>query len=159
VASTYEPIASTTLGSNSNSISFSSIPGTYTDLRMVASLTLGANDALYITINGAGSGYSQTKLYGTGSSASSWRGTSRSRINFGDVFAAVASGQQMFVADFFSYANTNVYKTLLCAYAHASSHVVRDVGLYGSTSAITSITLVGALQTGTTVSLYGIKAA
>ena len=38
MATTYEPIATTTLGSAAASITFSSIAGTYTDLRLVLSL-------------------------------------------------------------------------------------------------------------------------
>jgi hypothetical protein len=60
-----------------------------------------------------------------------------------------------------SYTNTNVYKTVLTAAARAGTGVDRIVGLWRSTSAITSVTLFtpdADMASGTTLSLYGIKA-
>ena len=48
---TYEPIASTTLGSAAATISFSSIPGTFTDLVVVlfTGTTHGDNEVMQLT--------------------------------------------------------------------------------------------------------------
>jgi hypothetical protein len=62
-----------------------------------------------------------------------------------------------------SYANTNVFKTALIAGGLGSTEVNRHVGLWRSTSAVTSVGLLlngsGNFKTGSTFSLYGIKAA
>ena len=49
---TYEPIATTTLGSAAASITFSSIAGTYTDLRLVMVGTTSASDWAFVRFNG-----------------------------------------------------------------------------------------------------------
>jgi hypothetical protein len=62
-----------------------------------------------------------------------------------------------------NYANTTTYKTVLTRANAAASGVDASVGLWGSTAAITSITfdlpLVRTISTGSTFTLYGIKAA
>ena len=71
----------------------------------------------------------------------------------------------MCVVHFMSYANTNVFKTVLGASATSQEvyGIARTVGLYRSTSAISSFTIAPLLGTnfksGATASLYGIKAA
>jgi hypothetical protein len=72
---TYFPIATTTLGSSSASVTLSSIPSTYTDLLLVCNLT--ANTAplnMGIRFNSDTSSlYSGTALGGNGSTAASTR--------------------------------------------------------------------------------------
>jgi hypothetical protein len=166
---TYEAIASTTLGSNTATVTFDSIAATWTDLVLVCTLKrTSGGEVVYVRFNNdTGSNYSSTQLYGTGSSAASTRQSSASNgISFG------VSGPNEFsphILHVMSYANTNVYKTALTAYAVASpvtnyQAVGREVGLWRSTSAITRIDVreVGAgisFATGSTFSLYGIKAA
>ena len=62
-----------------------------------------------------------------------------------------------------SYANTNVFKTYLYAGGLGTAAVDRGVGLWRSTNAITSIRIsrdfITNLESGSTISLYGIKAA
>ncbi len=73
---TYVPISTTTLGSNASTVSFSSIPGTYTDLVIVMGVISTSNTGhyVYLQYNGdTGSNYSTTILTGTGSSAVSTR--------------------------------------------------------------------------------------
>lgn len=79
MALTYQLIASNTLTSSAASVTFSSIPSTYTDLvlRMSARDTYsGTPDAiLYLQINSSTNSYSDTVLFGTGASAGSYRNT------------------------------------------------------------------------------------
>ena len=60
--------------STSSSVTFSSIPATYTDLKVVASIRsdrAGAESNLTLKFNSSTSGYSRRELYGNGASAGS----------------------------------------------------------------------------------------
>jgi hypothetical protein len=165
---TYEPIASQTLGSNAATASFSSITGTYTDLILVAQLN-GASGAagLRLRINDdTGSNYSTTFLHGNGSTAGSNRESSQTRMSTAWIVSTTTGEATIIRFQFMSYANTNVFKTVLLENARSGSGVERNVGLWRSTSAITKITVAvgGAfpsddLAAGSTLSLYGVKAA
>jgi hypothetical protein len=163
MAATYEPIASVTIsGTSTNSTTFSSIPGTYTDLLVLgkAGTTGGANS--WIRFNGdTGTNYSATMLRSTGSSALSTRRTNENGWlqDFQRDTAVTADVWQVSVMN---YANTSVYKTALGSTQSAQWDSVKSVGLWRSTSAISSLTvyLTGSNFTdGSTFSLYGIKAA
>ena len=172
MARTYEPIASTTLGSDA-SPSFTSIPGTYTDLVLVMSLRSASNFAnryYGIRVNSdSGNNYSYTHVYGSGSAAGSDRSSNVSRA-FSDGIPGSAATANVFatvVVHFMSYANTNVFKTILASVAdpqHTDKAATRSVALWRSTNAITSIDISdygnsASLKSGCVLSLYGIKAA
>lgn len=157
---TYEPIATTTLGSAASSITFSSIPGTYTDLRIVfVGLDTSGGDWNRIQFNGdTGANYSSTYLDGNGTSATSGRGTSMTSM-YGPVISDVHPS--LGTIDIFSYAgSTN--KTILVTASNDQngSGVTRpNVGLWRSTAAITSVTILmnsGNMAAGSTATLYGI---
>ena len=80
---TYEPIATTTLGSAASSITFSSIAGTYTDLRVVFTpqgATAGVS--AYLEFNGISTTtYSETYLQGNGTTASSGQVTANTNLS------------------------------------------------------------------------------
>ena len=166
MASTYEPIASTTLGSNSTSVTLSSIPGGYDDLRVVmhASRSNSGANAIRLRLNNdSGTNYSWTFLLGDGSSASSGRSSSQDHLRYLQGGISQTS-TDILILDLMSYANTNVYKTILgvgCGYQYQT--VERWVHLWRSTSAVTSINfqIAGSnpYAAGSTFSLYGIKAA
>jgi hypothetical protein len=158
---TYEPIASQTLSSTASSVTFSNIPGTYTDLVVVLAFI---DSARFVNIrfnSDSSSNYSRTALRGNGSTASSFRGSSLTEL-YGEAYA-VGDPFGNCVVQVMSYANTNVFKTVLIADANASQNVQRTVGLWRSTSAIDTVAIIGSgantLQSGTVLSLYGIKAA
>lgn len=169
MAVTYEPIATTTLGSAAASIVFSSIPSTYTDLRIVLLGTyasVGTNPAMRFNGDTA-SNYSVTELYGTGTTAAT---TSTSTFPFINLVRQQSitdtTTPVLFTIDIFSYAGaTN--KTCLVAGSNdvnsTSGWINRIVGLWRSTAAITSITLypydATNINAGTVATLYGIKAA
>ena len=160
---TYEPIATTTASSTSG-VTFSSIPNTYTDLRLsiiVNAGTVGKNIAL--RLNGdTNTLYSHTELLGTGSAASSSRTTNFSFIYF-NYNGGTPNFPSFYTADIFSYAGSTNKTVLLEANEdnNSSGAVIRNVGLYRSTSAITSVTVLPTSGTvsSITATLYGIKSA
>jgi hypothetical protein len=162
MATTYEKIASTTLGTAASAITFSSIGSGYTDLRISFLIIGGAGTAGQFDIkynNDSSSLYSITRLYGDGSSAGSSRFSGTSLLPCNSSFS---STPPVFATiDLFSYAGST-FKTALIEYsndANGSGSAERSVGLYRSTSAITRIDLGGVGGTfaaGTSATIYGI---
>jgi len=162
--STYTPIASQTLGSAAASVTFSSIPQGYTDLILVCNIAQSSgNNSLRYRFNGdTGSNYSDTYLYGNGTSALSGRDTSQTS---GTIYVTGSTTiEANYIVQFMNYSNATTYKTVLGRSNRASSEVAADVGLWRSTSAINSISLAmgGSFPTnnfasGSTFSLYGIQ--
>jgi hypothetical protein len=161
---TYEKIATTTLGSAATSIDFTSIGSTYTDLRVILVVAgVSSQAAPGIRFNSdSGTNYSITELRGTGSAAGSGRNTSQNKMGFSDFFGAFETTPSMWTADVFSYAGSTNKTVLLTGGTdnNGSGGVTRSVGLWRSTSAITSISLfidgTTTFSTGTTATLYGI---
>ena len=165
---TYDSIASTTLGSNQTTVEFTSISGSYTDLFLVAMIGNSANNErdLYIQVgNGSydsGANYSRTFLYGNGTSAASSRTSNNTEWRF---FPAVQNNtpSQFVSIHFQNYSNTTTNKTALGRAGFGSNNVGAWVGLWRSTSAINRIKLycqpTADFVTGSTFTLYGIKAA
>jgi hypothetical protein len=164
MAKTYEPIATTTLSSAAASVTFSTISGTYTDLR-VSILALGSsNDYPYIEINGdTGTNYSKTVLYGNGSSALSFRSTNNAKPDFVD--ATFTSGTFMNITlDLMNYSNSTTNKTILAREGNGfNGYTSAIVTLWRNTNAITQVKFLNAgggnFASGSTFTLYGIKAA
>jgi len=163
---TYEPIATTTLSTAASTITFSSIPGTYTDLRLVLVITgMSAGNRTGIQFNGdTASNYSTTRLQGDGTTASSTDNNTNPNIRITDV-NQLSTSLQFITLDLFSYAGST-FKTALAELSNdrnSAGSVYRSVGLYRSTSAINSLNIMllsaGTMSTGTTATLYGIKAA
>jgi len=159
---TYEPIATTTIGVATASISFSSIAATYTDLKVVlVALTSGGANRIRFNSD-SGTNYSRVKITGDGTSATSTQSTSATSISFGANANPVLTIPYLNTVDVFSYAgSTN--KTVLWDQEldlNGSGEISKGVGLWRNTSAITAIELTnsgGNFLTGTTATLYGIK--
>ena len=161
MASTYTPIATTTLGSATNSYTFSSIPSTYTDLIMVWNGTTAAQDNLSLRFNGdTATNYSVTRLVGNGSTAASARFSSVNMM-YGSI--PDTSANSTVTWQVMNYSNATTYKTALCRGSSASVEASAYVGLWRSTSAITSLTVIVGnsynMNTGCTLTLYGILSA
>ena len=161
---TYEPIATTTLGSATATVTFNSFANTFTDLIIVFKGGMdSAADNLYVRFNSdSGNNYSSTRLHGNGTSASSDRASNASRINIDQSGYMDTNLNCVEIWHIFNYANTTTYKTTLARASEAGSGTAAGVGLWRNTNAITSITLGGTgggnLRTGSTFTLYGIKA-
>jgi len=149
------------LGSTQSSITFSSIPQTFTDLVVVSSLrgSVADNNA-GISVNGSDANQSQRQLEGTGSSVSS------AAFTF-DVFLMCSSSN---TADTFSNSThyfpnytgstTKSFSVDTVSENNATQAFQRIIaGLNNSTAAITSINFFpssGNFVAGSTISLYGI---
>ena len=164
---TYEPISTyTTIGSELT-ITLSSIPSTYTDLRFVL---VGANTnsgaTTYIRFNSDfGSNYSWSEIYNGGFGASASRTNSSGYMYIGDAVNGQSNSiPNLMTLDVFSYASSQ-FKTCFAvlnnAYPNNGGMTFR-VGLYRSTSAINSITFrndIGSFPVNTIATVYGIKRA
>ena len=161
MATTYEPIATTTASGSVSSITFSSISGTYTDLVIVANGSNGNADNSYlIRFNSdTGANYSYTGLDGNGSSATSFRDSNTSEGAAG----TIGTSNTTTIINVFNYSNTTTYKTWVARGNNASARTRAFVGMWRNTSAITSVTLTNNAASNftntTTFTLYGIKAA
>ena len=165
---TYEPIATTTLGS-ADTVTFSSISSTYTDLVLVCLARGSYADPLGIVklrFNGdSGSNYSSTKVYGDGSSAGSGRSSNQTAIEAEYIVGSTGASNSFGLAifQFSNYSNATTYKSILHRCNNAASFVSAGVHTWRSTSAISSIAITESLGTnfaaGSTFTLYGVKAA
>jgi hypothetical protein len=160
---TYVAIETQTLASNTATVTFSSIIGTYTDLVLVCTNTRTntADVGLRIRFNGdSASNYANTFLYGTGSSFGSVRNSSTSINAY--YAAIVGTATNAFsVTNIMNYSNSTNHKTVLTRDGAAASGVDAMVGTWRNTAAITQIDITcsngtSLFATGSVFSLYGI---
>ena len=165
---TYVLINSYTVGAgNTSSVTFSSIPATYTDLKLVYSVrnTTGL-DHLQVAFNGSTSTYTLRSLRGNGSAAQSFIGSS----DYG-VPAALEAGYESNDANIFNngeiyipnYTSANAKSASMDVVQEANAttaYMVLNAGLWSGTGAITSIVFTGQSYNFvqySTFYLYGIK--
>ena len=171
---TYTLIASNTLSSTAASVTFSAIPGTYTDLVLrysTRNTTTGTDDNyVEIQLNSGTSGYSQTWINGTGAAAASGRYSTSSGNTFlemwGDVDGSATSSTfgstEIYIPNY-----TGTTNKVLSGYGVPERNATTfAVGIYATamlstlTSAITSIAIKAQsnnFASGSSFFLYGIK--
>ena len=165
MASTYEKIATTTLSSAELTIVFTSIPNTYTDLVLIFNGIRSSGGDLDLTLqfnSDTGSNYSDTEIrgytnqYGT---YGSFRNSNQTFIRLG----VLTLDRTTLKTNIMSYSNTNIYKSIISR----QNSINADYGLnakgclWRSTSAISTVTIgsgAGNIASGSTATLYGIKA-
>jgi hypothetical protein len=169
MANTFVALATVTVGSGgAANIEFTSIPGTYTDLLIMASMRGTAAATVVqgkIKFNGSTTSYSERLLQGNGSSASSssqsgadleWIGVSpganATASTFGNTFFYIPNYTSS------NYKSTSSESVTENNATSATQHLV--AGLWSNTSAITQITITpssGNWAQYSTATLYGIK--
>jgi len=169
IAGSYESIATTTVGSTSQTtVTFSSIPSTYKHLqvRFMAKGNFAAN--YYSTAmrfnSDSGSNYSYHALSGNGSSVSASGSYPQANVFFTVAGTNPTNIFGIGVIDILDYANTNKYKTVrtLNGIDTNGDGVVRlESSVWSNTAAITNISFTTAgygdwLQY-SSFALYGIK--
>lgn len=156
---TYTPIATYTATGSVSTVTFSSIPSTYTDLVLIG-FAKDSNGYTGMRVNNDSSSiYSRTIMTWNGSSASSSRtsGTNTLYVGGND------SNFEVTRYNFMNYSNTTVYKTIVGTQTIANATSVAQAGIWRSTSAINEIDIYSvsgaSILAGTTWTLYGIAAA
>ncbi len=162
--STYTPIAAVTLATAESSVTFSSIPQTYTDLVLICNGAVTAGAVNYnCNINSdAGSNYSRTFMSGTGSAAQSNRASNLTTMVLNDYGYLDTTFRTNNIAYFMNYSNTTTYKTVLSRANNSDNGTSANVNLWRNINAITSIQISPTSSTfisGSTFALYGISSA
>jgi hypothetical protein len=172
ITSSYESIATVTLGSAASSVTFSSIPSTYKHLQVRAigrytNPSTGIRNGALQFNGDTGANYTVHFITGNGSSASASADTGRTFTYCysmpDDNVTANTYGAAVF--DILDYANTSKYKTVRALSgtdANGSGEVRFNSGLWLSTSAINSMTFsannfIITFSANTQFALYGIK--
>jgi hypothetical protein len=166
----YDSIATVTVGTAQSSITFSSIPATYTHLQVRGIVRPTSNNAdMRLTLNSdSGSNYARHRLIGNGGSVDATGTASTAFIGIFDangLQTGTASTFGVAVIDILDYANTSKYKTVRVLSGNdnnGSGQVGLSSGLWQNTSANSTITLVmsaGNFDTYSQFALYGIKGA
>lgn len=165
----FEAIASTTLGSDTATITFSSIPATYEHLQIRAfCIAVGAastSGTIRLNNRSTTGDYFEHELIGSGTAVSA-SGSTGNKITIGrfagDSYTTTGG---VAVIDILDYASTNKYKTVRSIGgwdANGAGEASFRSGLYlFETAAITRIDffLGTNMKTGSVVSLYGLRSA
>lgn len=162
---TFVKIASVTVGSGgSSTIDFTSIPQTYTDLKIVLSSRTSAAtiaDSVFFTFNSSTSNFTSRVMYGSGSSAASftqarWTGSQTGANATASVFANL----EIYIANYTSSNYKSFSGDAVTENNATESYQYLGAALWANTAAITSITLTpssGSFVQYSTAVLYGIK--
>lgn len=166
---TYDLIGDTTLSSGATNITFTSVPSTYTDLRLVITLT-GTGDYV-INFNGDnGANYANVGFATDGNAGLAVNRTNGNNFyidNFGGTPTTIPI---LFTADIASYTSTSSIKSVIMRQRNnqntgsgSSSYTAQIVGRWNNTAAISTVAVTSTgsnnMGVGSRVSLYGIKAA
>ena len=171
MATTYTLISSNVLSSSAASVTFSSIPATYTDLVVRASVRTDRSDiqdSLNLTFNGDTSAvYSNTRFRGDGATATSNRssGEAYALMAFGAVGATATSNTfssvELYIPSYTVSQNKPSSAFIVGENNSATAYIAAIAPLWRNTSAITSIAFVPAVGpnfvSGSSFYLYGLK--
>ena len=151
-------IVSAAIPTNTTSFTISSIPGTYTDLRLVflnpSKGTTGSD--MGILINGVSSAtYGLTTIQGATVSSGGGNGN----IPLGNTLVSSPADGAFGIATFYHYANTSIVKSYSVQTYKGNAGVTTRFGALNSTSAISSLTCSVSNHnfTGGSYILYGVN--
>lgn len=170
MATTYTLISSSTLTSTTATVTFSSIPATYTDLvlRWSGRGATGVGNNCDVQLNGVATNYSRTYLLGNGATASSSGsgGASettmdmRAGYNPSDATANTFNNGEIYLPNYQSSTYKPVGSFNVTENNATTAYIGANANLSQITSAITSILIKpasGSWASGSSFYLYGIK--
>lgn len=157
-------ISTVTVGSGGiTDINLTSIPQTYTDLLVqmnLRSTDAGANNATFFMLNGAFSNHYYRDLIGDGAAVTSTNGSNVSSARFAipgtTVTANTFGSVQAYLPNYSGSSKKSFSLDAVVENNATSSWQQILAGLWDSTSAVTSILLIGKFAQHSTISIYGI---
>lgn len=163
-ALTYKVISSQTLNSDTATVTFNSIPATYTDLvlKMTLRTTNSTNDCdVAVRFNGdTGANYAWNQMYATSGGIGGNSTTTATSLLAGNIVGGGSYlGYVPLEMNIFNYAQTTMYKGTLHQGCNAHRTVVYLAGNWRNTNAISSITISiqsGDIASGSILTIYGI---
>ena len=173
IPTSFESIATATGTGSSATITFSSIPSTYQHLQIRINGKGAANyngsEFVLVTANSdTGSNYAYHALSGYGTGTQAYGYASQTSMALGDILQSGTSVTNMTsaviidVLDYKSTSKTKTFRSFSGSDRNGGGSATLFSGLWNSTSAITSLSLVNNTAnwtTQTTIALYGIKGA
>ena len=153
VTPTYIPLATITLGSAQSSVTFGSIPATYSDLIAVFDGQGSTDSFMKVYPNNDSANASNVAMYGNGSSPGSGVFTP---ITWGTYNTTTRTHA---ILEFMSYSATDKHKSVLIRDGESGTQVNVRAARWASNVAISSLVFQAAggnMAIGTTISLYGI---
>jgi hypothetical protein len=160
---TYQLIEAKTLGSSTASITFTSIPQTYTDLKVVFSVrNTSTENGLLVSFNGSSANFTNRRLYVSGTSIASYSGSDLfTYIVRSDHTANTFGNTEIYIPNYTSSAFKSITIDNVNENDASNSEMALMAGLWSQTANITSIGLAstgaGSLAQHSTFYLYGIK--
>lgn len=150
-------LATLTLGSAQATVTFSSIVGTYRDLRLVMQLAGSGTEGLRLRVNGdTGNNYVYVFMIGDGTTATSATGTLNAFAG-----AVAYASTTLATYDFLDYSATDKHKGLVSRGSNAGVQTIATAQRWANTAAITTIAVFPTASTfaaGSTFTLYGVSA-
>lgn len=166
MASTYIPLNTQLLTGSTNTVTFNSIPQTYTDLvlMMRISVTSPNVNAMKVEFNNNLSTnlFSETNCYSNGAAGGSVREINETNVRaLTTVLTGPSTTLYMHIQN---YSNTNTYKSIMSLGGDVGYGVEFNCNSWRSTTAVSSVKIyadptANAMLAGTRITLYGIKAA
>jgi len=147
---TYKLISAVTVGSGgAASIDFTSIPQTYTDLKLVISprdAYAGPFDGIKLTFNGNTTGYSERYLQGTGTATASGSSSGNAFGSGGTGNAATSTASifgniEIYIPNYIGATNKSFSTDSVAENNATATQMLLYANLWSNTSAITSISL------------------
>lgn len=148
-------LQSVTLAASTSTVTFSNIPGSYSDLRIVINATANSGYNVPVAFNGDTTASNYPSVYAGGDGSATSSGTLNNYI------AGVYTGNlSLTTIDIMDYSATNKHKTWLSRLSVSTNASSMIVGRWANTTPITSVAFAipGTWSTGSTFNLYGVTA-
>jgi hypothetical protein len=160
---TFTKIASVTVGGGgASTMSFTSIPATYTDLIIkVSGRTSATSPEMTITFNGTSASNTDRLLYNyAGTVGSNTSSPMRASVDMSTQTANTFGNADIYVPNYAGATNKSVSIEAVSESNSADAFMYMNAGLWSNTAAITTVTITavsGSFVQYSTATLYGIK--
>lgn len=156
-------LANVTLASSQQTVSFTSISGSYRDLILVTNFISTNSDNLIMLLNNnedSPFAYNHVNVRGSGSNATSSADTGMGKFEW-TVGGFTNTQRVQTIIQVFDYAQTDKHKAVLVSLDNPNAEVVIKAGRWAKTEAVTSLQIKTNsynFAAGSTFALYGVSA-